>query len=63
MKPLVFRQQAVTDLNAIWNYTYSKWSEIQADKYYFQIKRAAMKFQNVPSWVSPMKKFLRDFGG
>jgi len=26
--------KAVTDLSEIWNYTYSRWSEIQADKYY-----------------------------
>lgn len=26
--------QAVTDLSGIWNYTFSKWTENQADKYY-----------------------------
>ena len=26
--------KAVADLSNIWNYTYSKWSEDQADKYY-----------------------------
>ncbi len=26
--------KAIADLSQIWNYTYSKWSEIQADKYY-----------------------------
>ncbi|RNL52350.1 type II toxin-antitoxin system RelE/ParE family toxin [Pedobacter jejuensis] len=29
--------KAVEDLTAIWNYTYDKWSEIQADKYYHQL--------------------------
>ena len=27
-------QKAVADLADIWNYTYDKWSENQADKYY-----------------------------
>ena len=26
--------KAVDDLSDIWNYTFDKWSEIQADKYY-----------------------------
>ena len=26
--------KAVEDLTEIWNYTYDKWSEYQADKYY-----------------------------
>jgi toxin ParE1/3/4 len=26
--------KAVADLTQIWNYTFDKWSEIQADKYY-----------------------------
>ena len=27
--------KAVEDLSRIWNYTFEKWSEDQADKYYF----------------------------
>lgn len=27
-------KKALDDLNSIWNYTYYKWSEEQADKYY-----------------------------
>ena len=27
--------RAVEDLSRIWNYTFEKWSEDQADKYYF----------------------------
>ena len=27
--------KAVEDLSRIWNYTFEKWSEKQADKYYF----------------------------
>jgi toxin ParE1/3/4 len=34
MAKVVFRQEAINDLNNIWKYTYEKWSENQADKYY-----------------------------
>jgi toxin ParE1/3/4 len=29
-----FTKKAVEDLSYIWNYTFNKWSENQADKYY-----------------------------
>jgi len=29
--------KAVDDLTGIWNYTFDKWSEDQADKYYFML--------------------------
>ena len=29
--------KAVNDLTAIWNYTFDKWSENQADKYYLML--------------------------
>ena len=38
MVKVSFRQKANEDLNRIWNYTYEKWSEYQADKYYTSIK-------------------------
>ena len=31
--------QAVEDLNEIWNYTFDEWSEEQADKYYEMLIR------------------------
>ena len=34
MPKYILTNKAVTDLSEIWNYTYSRWSEIQADKYY-----------------------------
>jgi plasmid stabilization system protein ParE len=34
MAKVVFRQEAINDFNNIWKYTYEKWSENQADKYY-----------------------------
>ena len=40
MAKVVFRQEAIDDLNDIWDYTLEKWSENQADKYYATIKLA-----------------------
>ncbi len=40
MAKIIFRQKAVDDLNNIWNYTFEKWSEKQADKYYAILKTA-----------------------
>ncbi len=32
-----FTNKAVDDLARIWNYTFDKWSEDQADRYYFML--------------------------
>lgn len=40
MAKVVLRQEAIDDLNNIWDYTFEKWSETQADKYYATIKLA-----------------------
>ena len=40
MAKVVLRQEAINDLNKIWDYTFEKWSEKQADKYYLTIKMA-----------------------
>ncbi len=34
MANVVLKQKAIDDLNTIWTYTFEKWSEQQADKYY-----------------------------
>ena len=34
MAKVTLRQEAINDLNEIWEYTFFKWSEKQADKYY-----------------------------
>ncbi len=34
MAEFYLTKKAVEDLNKIWNYTFNKWSEEQADKYY-----------------------------
>jgi toxin ParE1/3/4 len=38
MAKVILRQEAIDDLNSIWEYTFEKWSEKQADKYYATIK-------------------------
>ena len=40
MAKVVLRQEAIDDLNSIWDYTFEKWSENQADIYYGRIKVA-----------------------
>ncbi len=40
MVKVIIRQKAIDDLNTIWDYTFEKWSEKQADKYYSAIKLA-----------------------
>ena len=48
MAKVVLRQEAIDDLNAIWDYTYEKWSEKQADKYYASIKLACIGIGDNP---------------
>jgi len=40
MAKVILRQEAIDDLNSIWDYTFEKWSENQADIYYGAIKVA-----------------------
>ena len=40
MAKVILRQKAIDDLNDIWDYTFEKRSEKQADKYYATIKLA-----------------------
>lgn len=40
MAKVILRQEAIDDLNRIWDYTFENWSEKQADKYYATIKFA-----------------------
>ncbi len=40
MAKVILRQKAINDLSDIWDYSFKKWSEKQADKYYATIKLA-----------------------
>lgn len=37
MGKYIMTEKALSDLSDIWNYTIKKWSEAQADKYYFML--------------------------
>jgi toxin ParE1/3/4 len=38
MTKVILKQKAIDDLNSIWTYTFYKWSEEQANKYYETIE-------------------------
>lgn len=46
MSKVILRQEAIDDLNSIWDYTFEKWSENQADIYYRTIKVACKEIGN-----------------
>lgn len=46
MAKVRLRQKAIDDLNSIWKYTFYKWSENQADKYYNLLKTACLNLEN-----------------
>ncbi len=48
MAKVIFRQEAIADLNAIWTYTCDKWSEKQADKYYVSLEFACIQLGENP---------------
>lgn len=45
---VILRQKAIDDLNNIWDYTFEKWSESQADKYYETLKYACLEIGRNP---------------
>lgn len=49
MAKVVFRQEAIDDLKKIWEYTFEKWSEIQADQYYATIRLACSVIGDNPN--------------
>ncbi len=59
MLRVILRQKAINDLNSIWDYTFEKWSENQADFYYNTIKIAFLEIvrnrqigKNIPKLVA-----------
>lgn len=49
MAKVILRQQAINDLNDIWEYTFYEWSENQAEKYYNAIKVACKEIGENPN--------------
>jgi toxin ParE1/3/4 len=48
MAKVTLLRKAIDDLNDIWEYTFEKWSENQADKYYESIKFACKEIGSNP---------------
>lgn len=48
MAKFIFTKKAVYDLTQIWNYTLKKWSEDQADKYYYMLQENCKEVANNP---------------
>ena len=48
MAKVILRQEAIDDLNNIWEYTYKEWPEKQADKYYATLKFACKQIGENP---------------
>ena len=48
MAKVILRQEAIDDLNDIWDYTFTKWPENQSDKYYSSIKFACSQIGQNP---------------
>ena len=63
MAKVVLRQEAIDDLNDIWYYTYEKWSEKQADKYYATIKLACNGIGNNPDVGKEYFEVIRNLLG
>ena len=49
MLKLTLRQEAIDDLSEIWSYTKAKWSESQAEKYYYSIKNSCKLIAENPN--------------
>ncbi|OYQ39565.1 type II toxin-antitoxin system RelE/ParE family toxin [Flavobacterium aurantiibacter] len=48
MAKVVFRQEAINDLNEVWVYTFDECSEKQADKYYSALEFACTQIGKNP---------------
>lgn len=48
MAKIIFRQEAIDDLNDIWAYIFEEWSENQADKYYATLKFTCLQISEDP---------------
>ncbi len=63
MAKVILRQEAIDDLNDIWNYTFEKWSEKQADKYYAALEFACKEIGEDPELGREYTGISRDLLG
>jgi len=63
MAKVILRQEAIDDLNNIWDYTFDQWSEIQADKYYSTLRFACKEIGENPDIGKEYSGIRRDLLG
>ncbi len=63
MAKVILRQEAIDDLNNIWEYTFEKWSENQADKYYAMLKLACKEVGKNPEIGREYNKIKKNLLG
>ncbi len=63
MAKVILRQEAIDDLNDIWAYTFEKWSENQADKYYATLKFACKQIGENPELGKEYEEISRNLLG
>lgn len=56
-------KKAIEDLSQIWEYTYDFWSEIQADKYYFELLRDCKELSEYPNLGKNYKEINAEIFG
>ena len=63
MAKVIFRQEAIDDLNNIWDYTFEQWSENQADKYYSTLRFACTEIGENPDIGKEYTEIRKDLLG
>ena len=63
MAKVILRQEAIDDLNDIWDYTFEQWSENQADKYYSTLRFACKEIGENPDVGEEYTGIRRDLLG
>jgi len=63
MAKVIFRQEAIDDLNDIWIYTFKEWSEIKADNYYASIEFACLQIGQNPGIGKEYKEIYTNLLG
>jgi len=63
MAKVILRKEAIDDLNNIWKYTFEKWSENQADKYYEMLKLACKEIGKNPEIGKVYNKITKNLLG
>ena len=63
MFSVILLQEAIDDLNNIWHYTFNRWSENQADRYYSTIKYACKEIGLNPNLGKEYFEISKDLLG